>query len=86
LPINCGSKLEKSTAGTLSRDPLNQAIKDLLDGIWKAGGYPFWHKRITQDSGLVYEYYCRQWNESNFGQGDPEAQKPAYNAYDMGSK
>jgi hypothetical protein len=45
---------------TLDRDPLNQAMRDLLDIIWKAGGYRFKHRRTSNRSDLVYEYYCCQ--------------------------
>lgn len=60
LPIHFGSRLETSAMGRPDREPLNQAMRHLLDIIWKAGGYRFWHRRTTQDSGLVYEYYCCQ--------------------------
>ncbi len=42
------------------REPLNQAMRDLVDIIWKAGGYRFKHEKTTKDSGLLYTYYCCQ--------------------------
>lgn len=44
----------------LDREPLSQAMRDLLDIIWKAGGYRFKHRRTKKDSGLAYQYYCCQ--------------------------
>ena len=42
-------------------------MRELLDIIWKAGGYRFWHRRTTKDSGLIYEYYCSQDSSRDVG-------------------
>ena len=42
-------------------------MRELLDIIWKAEGYRFWHRRTTKDSGLIYKYYCSQDSSRDVG-------------------
>jgi hypothetical protein len=60
LPVKFGSLRERCTMEILDRNPLNQAIKELVNTIWKAWGFRFRHRRTTKNSGLVYEYHCSQ--------------------------
>lgn len=76
--MNFGSRLERSPTGVLDREPLNQAVTHLPEIIWKAGGYRFWHKRTTQDSGVVYEYHCCQDSSKesrSVGKGNRDTQR-----------
>ena len=58
MPVTFGSKLPRSDAGQINREPLNRAIKELSDIVWKEGGFRFHH--FSTNLALRFEYHCCQ--------------------------
>jgi hypothetical protein len=64
LPVSFGSKSLKSESlrmkrGEENRASLDGAMRDLVDIIWKEGGFRFFYKD-TKEENLTYRYYCSQ--------------------------
>lgn len=59
LPVSFGRTLRTDDGGS-TREPINEAMRQLTEIVWKEGGFRFYHRKTKTDSGLMYEYYCSQ--------------------------
>lgn len=59
LPVSFGRTL-RTEDGEFTRGPLNKAMRQLSDIIWKEGGFRFFHWKTRTDPDLVYKYHCSQ--------------------------
>ena len=61
LPVSFGASLESASNGTPDRRPLNEAVRNLVDLIWQAGGFRFRHRGSSTKNGAhTIKYYCCQ--------------------------
>ena len=58
LPVSFGTKLARLDGGSTAPAPIDSAMKEMLDIIWRQGGFRFVHRDTT--AGLSYRYYCSQ--------------------------
>ena len=58
LPVSFGTKFARLDNGSTAPAPMNWAMKEMLDIIWRQGGFRFVHNDTTAN--LSYRYYCSQ--------------------------
>ena len=61
LPVSLGASLESASNGIPDRRPLNEAVRNLVDLVWQAGGFRFRHRGSSTKNGAhTLKYYCSQ--------------------------